>query len=218
MGLGAIWIPQDKTHDVFSSIRKIKQNHGLSRTFEVKWTKVSPGKIDFYKDLIRFFFSNSDINFRAVLIPDKTILDHSTYGQTHDDWYYKMYFTLIKLLLSQTNSYYIYLDIKDTIGPKKWEKLRQVLCNNLYDFSRDIIKRIQGVHSHEVEILQLTDLLIGAVVYANRGDFKSKAKFELIELIKKESGFSLTQTTILGEKKFNIFKWDPSVKNNRGSL
>ncbi|MFA5519574.1 MAG: DUF3800 domain-containing protein [Spirochaetota bacterium] len=216
MGLGAIWVPREKTSQIFKDIREIKVKHNLSSKFEIKWTKVSPGKIDFYKEIINYFFSNSDLKFRSVLIPDKSILNHSAYAQSHDDWYYKMYFILIKLLLSHSNSYYIYLDIKDTKGSKKWRKLRDVLCNNLYDFSRDIIKRIQGVHSNEVEILQLTDLLLGALVYTNRGIYTSSAKMELIDLLKLKSGFSLTQTTILGEQKFNIFKWEPS-SDSRGS-
>jgi hypothetical protein len=38
----------------------------------------------------------------------------------------------------------------------------------MYDFRRDILKPIQTVRSHEVQILQLCDILLGAVSYATR--------------------------------------------------
>lgn len=55
-------------------------------------------------------------------------------------------------------------------------KLEEVLRNDKYDFSKEIIKKVQQVRSHEVEILQLTDLLIGATAYSNRGLENSKPK------------------------------------------
>ena len=49
------------------------------------------------------------------------------------------------------------------------EHLHEIICNNMYDFRHEIVERMQLVRSHEVELLQLADLLIGAVAYANRG-------------------------------------------------
>ena len=58
----------------------------------------------------------------------------------------------------------------------------------------------------------MIDILLGAVTYANRvfpDDFqKSRAKLELIDLIRKRSGYSLARTTLLRESKFNILIWE----------
>ena len=59
----------------------------------------------------------------------------------------------------------------------------------------------------EVEILQLTDLLIGAISYINRDLSNSKAKVKLVEYIKTRSGYSLTKSTLLKEHKFNLLNW-----------
>jgi hypothetical protein len=88
-------------------------------------------------------------------------------------------------------------------------KLHEVLCNSQYDFDRRIVERVQQVRSHDVEQIQLADLLIGAVSHINRIEGGSRAKRELITRIKKRSGYSLTKTTLLGESKFNIFHWSP---------
>ena len=101
----------------------------------------------------------------------------------------------------------LYLDIKDTLSAPKIAKLRDVLCDNLYDFSREIIERIQTVRSHEVEQLALADLLVGAVAYANRGLSGSSAKERLVERMRQRSNYRLTLTTLLQEDKVNLFRW-----------
>ena len=63
------------------------------------------------------------------------------------------------------------------------------------------------MRSHEVELLQLADLLIGAVSYANRGLTTSPAKLAVIEDVRRRSGYRLTRTTLLQEDKVNLFRW-----------
>ena len=60
--------------------------------------------------------------------------------------------------------------------------------------------------------MQLVDILIGAVGYENRkfpAEFeKSAAKQNIIELIKKRSGYTMRKTTLLREEKLNLLAWD----------
>lgn len=207
MVLGAVWCPLEKAHDISLRIREIKIHHGLKPGFEIKWTKVSPAKTRFYLDLLDYFFDNIDLHFRTLIVSDKSKLCHDAFCQSHDDWYYKMYFEMLKIILSPDSNYRIYLDYKDTRGAVKVRKLHDVLCNNLYDFSRDIIERVQIVRSHEIEILQIADLLIGAISYTNRGLSGNEAKNLLVDRARKRSRYSLTRTTLLRENKFNIFVW-----------
>lgn len=209
MVLGAVWCALDKVREVAGRLKEIKRNNGLDPRFEVKWTKVSPGKRDAYLDLIDYFFDDDDLHFRGLIAPKKK-LDHGAFQQTHDDWYYKMYFDMLKILFEPHSRYRVYVDIKDTRGGEKIAKLHDVLCNNMYDFSRSIIERIQLMHSHEFEILQLTDLLVGAVSYANRNEPKNQGKVAIVERIRERSGYSLTKTTLIRENKVNLFHWEAS--------
>lgn len=207
MVLGAVWCSQEKTRKIAEEIRNIKIQHNLPPKFEIKWTKISPAKIEFYLDIVDYFFGHEDLAFRALVIPDKSKLRHKDFQQEHDVWYYKMYFNLLKVILEPNCKYCIYLDIKDTQSIAKVKKLHDVLCSNIYDFNRNIIQRIQAVHSYEVEQIQLTDLLIGVVSYINRNQIRSQAKKALVDQVKEKSGYSLTQSTLLREKKCNIFIW-----------
>ena len=116
MVLGAVWCPLDKAKEISVRIREIKALHKLSSDFEIKWIKVSPAKERFYLDLMDYFFDDDDLHFRALIVPDKSMLRHNDFGQSHDDWYYKMYFDMLKVILSPSANYRIYLDIKGAEG------------------------------------------------------------------------------------------------------
>ncbi|HAG85827.1 MAG TPA: DUF3800 domain-containing protein [Cyanobacteria bacterium UBA12227] len=208
MVLGAVWCPLDKVQEIAVSLREIKQHHGLKTDFEIKWSKVSPAKVKLYLDILDYFFENSNLYFRALIVDDKSKLKHKIYNQSHDDWYYKMYFNLLKVIFYPQSHYRVYLDIKDTNSAKKVSKLHDILANNSLDFSKQIIERIQTVRSHEVEILQLTDLLIGTISYANRSLTDSYAKQALVQRMRDRSNYCLTKTTLYRENKVNLFRWE----------
>lgn len=209
MVLGALWCEKEKAHEIAKRLREIKVQHELPPGFEAKWTKISPARKDFYLALLDYFFDDDDIHFRAVVI-DKTQLDHPRFGQDHDTWYYKMYFELLRFLIDPQAEHYIYLDIKDTRGGAKIAKLQEVLGNDAYDFDRQIIKPIQQVRSNQVEQVQLVDLLVGAISYANRGLAGNSAKAAFVERLRERSGHVLTKSTLLREQKVNIFVWKAS--------
>lgn len=213
MVLGAVWCPQDKLKEINNRIKDIKEKHGVSSTSELKWTKVGPKKETLYTELVNYFFDNQNLHFRCLVVPEKGELDHNRYNQSHDDWYYKMYFDMLKVIFNPDDIYEVYVDIKDSNSSTKSRKLREVCRNDIYDFSGKVIKRIQPIRSHEVQIMQLVDVLIGAVAYENRrfpnGFIGSKTKKKLIDLIKTRSKYKLTKTTLLREDKVNIFVWRP---------
>lgn len=206
MVLGAVYCPEEALGDINQHLRTLKRKHSIPEQIEIKWTKVSPSRLNFFLDVIDYFFAEQLLRFRSVVI-DKNQLNHDEHTQTHDDFYYKMYFLLLSRILQPKNNYKIYLDIKDTLSATKVEKLHDVLSKNMLDFDRNIIKRIQNVRSHEVGVLQLSDLLIGAIQFANRDDVGSEAKRTVVERIRGHSSYSLSKSTLPTEKKLNIFHW-----------
>jgi len=209
MVLGGLWCPLDKRKAISKRINEIKKRHGLSNNFEIKWTKVSPAKLDFYLDIIDYFFDDDDLHFRC-LVASKEGLNHKKFKHSHDDWYYKMYFGMLKAIFNPNDKYRIYLDIKDTKSATKIDNLHLILCNNIHDFNRDIIDRVQTVRSHEIGIMQITDILVGAMCYLNRDVNSSDAKHKIIQRIQERSNYSLKKSTLYKEEKFNIFIWTPS--------
>jgi len=133
MVLGAIHCPASKKDEIFLRIDELKRKYDLipkhnkhpkeNRTYyEIKWNKVSKSQIDFYRDVIDYFFDDDDLSFRVLVVPDKSLLDYEKYGHTHDTFYYKMYFSMLKAILQPEFGHNIYIDIKDMITIRKLSK------------------------------------------------------------------------------------------------
>jgi hypothetical protein len=209
MALGAVWCPHNIHHALARGLKEIRKAHGLPSNFEIKWRKVSKAKVSFYLDVVNFFFDNPDLRYRGVVVPDKGMLDHQRFEQTHDDFYYKMWFLHLARLLSDQERFRIYIDIKDAHGAAKVRKLHEVLRNNRVDFDEEIVEWIQTVRSHDTPLIQLADLLTGAVSYANRRLDTNEAKTQVIALIRQRSGHTLQKTTLMRETKFNLLLFTP---------
>lgn len=193
MVLGALCSKTLDARKISKAIKALKIKHALSPTFEIKWTKVSPAKIDFYSDLLHYFYNEPTLRFRALIVPDKLQLRHDNFNQDHDTWYYKMFYRLLEAMLHSSDRYRIYLDNKDTKSGEKVKTLHHILSDNY----GNVIDKIQNVRSHEIEQIQLVDLLIGCVLGANRGT-SSPAKQHLIDTM---SQF------FTHDKKIDIFRW-----------
>lgn len=214
MVLGAVWCPKENRHEINERIKQIKVQNGIPAKAELKWTKIAPAKLQVYIDLIQYFFEEKNLHFRGLLVPDKRKLNHRAYNQTHDEWYYKMYFGMLKAMLIPTERYNIFIDIKDTHSSKKAQKLCQVISNSMYDFSKSIVKQVKPIRSEEVQIMQITDVLIGAFGFHNRffsdNGHRSEAKQKIVRLIQEKSGYTLQKSTLLREDKLNLFVWKAS--------
>lgn len=218
MVLGAVWCLRDRVPEISQRLRELKIEHGLARPadyragqhpFELKWQKVSPARLPYYLRVVDYFFDDDDLHFRGVVITEKDRLRHTDFRQDHDTWYYKMCFTLLEPIIDPQQRYHIYLDIKDTRSEQKRRKLEEVLRNSRRDFTGRIVERVQQIRSHESELMQLADLLIGAICYHNRGLATSAAKGEVVRRIQQRSSKSLRETTWLREPKINLLRWAP---------
>jgi hypothetical protein len=185
---------QVKLHS--KNIRQLKEKHHVY--YETKWSGLSKSAYPLYNDLIEYFFA-TDLQFRAIVI-DKDKLKHDEFGQNHDDFYYKMYFQLLSKKLYPECNYNIYLDIKDTRSAKKVNGLKDFLNKNYIT-----VRNLQNIRSHESELMQLTDIITGALSYHLRGLNKVIAKNKLIEKIQQHSKQPLTRSTSVDQEKFNLF-------------
>lgn len=203
MVLGCVYCLKKDVRYISNKIKQIKRSYGLSPNTEIKWTKVSNSKLDMYKELIDLLY-NEDLSFRGWVAHDKKSLDHELFHQTYDDWYYKMYYYLLNYIVTESIiDYNIYLDIKDSRSVMKNRKLAEIL--NKYNIFN--VKKVQSIRSDEVQLMQLADVIIGAIGYDNRELKSSNAKCELVKYIENKFDVSFLLNTSKNNKKFNIFHW-----------
>jgi len=210
MLIGAISCPDNEVKQSHQELLEIMRKHRAA--WELKWVKVNRPRIALYKELVDYFFDNPKLKFRAWIVENKSALNHEFFNQgSHDSFYYKMYFYMLKPLLQRPNRYHIYLDKKDTRSAVKVRELGEVLRNANYDRSGLLVSRLQTVESHDVPLLQLVDLLIGALAYRHRPAVMKigGAKYELMQHIAHRYGGDLVGNTPPWDTKFNFYTFTP---------
>ena len=118
-----------------------------------------------------------------------------------------MLYTVLDPIIDPKQRYRIYLDIKDTRSEERRAKLEEVLRNARYDFRGQVVERVQQIRSHESRLLQMTDLLIGAIGYHNRHLTGNAGKVAVVRRIQRKSDWPLDSTTWLRDPKLSLLRW-----------
>ena len=208
MFIGAVYCPKNKVKKINEYIKHLKENYNLSNKIELKWNKIDKKTEKLYVDVINYFFNQDYLKFRVIVI-DKTILNHDKFNQTENEFYHKVYYEMLQYTISPENSYNIYPDIKDTNSYHYLQIMMNFLRRKIGDHNYQTIKKVQPIRSYESPILQINDILIGALSYYYRKLNTNDSKLRVIEEIKKLYNGPLDQTSSYSNTKFNIFVWIP---------
>ena len=206
MLIGAVYCPKNKVKKVNEYIEHLKENYNISNKIELKWNKIDKKTEKLYLDIINYFFNNDDLKFRVIVI-DKTKLDHEKYNQTENEFYHKAYYEMLKYIIIPGNSYNIYPDIKDTNSYYYHQVMLDYLRIKMQDTNKRTIRKVQPIRSYEAPILQINDILIGALSYHYRNLSKNSVKLNIISEIRKLYQNDLNETSYCSNTKFNIFIW-----------
>ena len=154
LSIGGIWIPAEERENIKLHIKSLKKDFDVWG--EVKWNKVSSGKLDFYKSLISYFFENENMRFRTILVDGSRINLMQFHNNDAELGFYKFYYQLIHHWILDFNNYTVFVDLKTNRLPDRLVVLQRVL--NYANLSSKIVN-IQSLPSREVTLIQLTDLL-----------------------------------------------------------
>lgn len=197
--IGGIWIPAPKRQEVKTFIGNLKNKYGLHG--EMKWNHICPKSVEMYKELVNMFFDDNQIRFRAICIKSAKV-NHARFNAGNGELgFYKFYFQLIHHWMLMGNSYQIFVDYKTNGYQHRVQELGTILNNA----STAELIQIQALPSEESALIQLADVLTGAVASAfNSQRTKSKAKQSIRDLIEKRMGHGIKGTSA-DETKFNVF-------------
>ena len=201
MFIGSLWLPAELRQEAKAAIKNIRKKHALWG--EIKWIKVSRQKLPFYMDLLDVFFAfGMDMRFRAIAI-DCNSYKASYHNNDNELGFYKFYYQLLHHWILDYNEYRIFCDKKSNRKVDRLHILKNCLsCSNILSN----ISIVQMLHSHEVALIQICDLLLGITSSKlNEHLTPGSAKELLVEHVERKlnRGISPTSRT---ELKFNIFK------------
>lgn len=206
MGLGAISCIEQKKEETVDMIHRIKDYYGYSFR-EIKWSSITANQVSMIKTLIDYFFACPHLSFRAIVIPNKREVASTKTPEQFDEWYYKMYYQLLVVLLDRyPRGNNIFIDRKDSQGKAKIKKLFQVLSTATN--GEEAVDGIVEIDSQCSDLLQLSDLFTGLLVHYRRGLAKrgNLAKASITNHL--TSRVSIAKSTPPDEQKFNIFYWE----------
>ncbi|MCP4230766.1 MAG: DUF3800 domain-containing protein, partial [bacterium] len=86
--LGGVWFETEQREFLKDKIKEIQCKHG--KFYEMKWKSVSDAKIDYYLDIVRYFFDN-DIRFRSIIIDSEKIDLIKFHSDDSELAFYKFY-------------------------------------------------------------------------------------------------------------------------------
>lgn len=200
--IGGIWLNSENRDRFKTAIHNLRDLHKIGGEF--KWTKVSPSKKDFYKDLLIWFFEQGeDLRFRCIAIDHKEV-DLIRFHQSDQELgFYKFYYQMLHHWIHSFNSYQIFCDFKRNRFRDRLHTLQACLSHSNL---AAVIETVQAVRSKESVMIQLSDFLVGAVAASLNGRLaKGSAKAEIVSVLEASIGHKIAGTALC-EKKFNIFK------------
>jgi len=212
--IGAIACPRDQKREVVRRIHCLKAKHKAHGEFG--WKRLSPNRRDFYWDLLELF-KTSELTFRCLTV-DRSLLDHDTFnGGDSELGFYKMYYQMLVHWMKPGCHYHMYLDWQQNKNQSRFSDLHDNLSRKLS--GRAKVECLEPVSSHNQPLIELTDLLIGAVGYYwnNRHlvDGASKIKTEFCQVLAQSVQLhDLRANTYASKDKFSLFNFTGTPKHD----
>ena len=195
--IGSIWIKAEDRPAHKTAIKLIREHHQVGGEF--KWTRLSPSRVEFYTEIVDWFFGASEARFRIIVLP-VIELDDKLHKYDNELAFYKFYYQVLHHWILDHNNYRIFVDTRTNRLHERLKTLER--CLNYANLTSEVT--IQALPSDELDLIQVADVLIGAVGYSFHGRKESKAKLQVVEAIKKKIGGEI-RTTRKTEEKFNVF-------------
>jgi hypothetical protein len=219
MVLGGIIIPQDNLDTFNLTMQKFRNEQNMHA--ELKWSKVSDGKLNEYKVFVDYFFALNNTNriHFACLVIDTTQLNHKKYSGDKETGFYKFYYQLLLHCfaagyLSETNDvrFIIHLDYRNS--KYKLSDLKDILNNGIKKKMKITTNRVislEAVDSKKTEVLQVADIVLGAIGFVKNGyDLiigSKQSKINLSQYISKGANSDLKANTAYGITRFKIWNF-----------
>lgn len=201
MTIGSLWIPADIRKSAKQKILNIREKH--QKFGEIKWSKVSPAGMEFYKDLIDFFFAyGKEMRFRCIAVEADNV-NWTIHSGDKELGFYKFYYQMLHHWILDFNEYAIFCDHKSNAHKREMTELKNCLANA--NLSSEI-SNVQSLASRNLVLMQMADLLLGIASARLNGTTQAEsAKEQLIQYVEKKLDRELCPTW-KDEQKFNIFK------------
>lgn len=221
MVLGGIVIPKTLLQVFNDSMALFRDQQRMHA--ELKWQKVSNQKLSEYRCFVDHFFAlnnSKQAYFNSLIVDSHQVHNHEFNQGSREVGFYKFYYQLLlhcfgHKLCSHDPGAKIHVIMDHRTTSYRLEDLRQILNNGMksrYGISTRPFITVEPRDSKESEVLQINDILLGAVGFQKNGLHliagSRPAKIELANYIAKEAGLpNLKESTPRSQKRFTIWNF-----------
>jgi hypothetical protein len=212
--IGGVIVPSSVAKEITAEI----QNHKKHPSSELKWNRLDSRKIKLYEAVLKSFLDRrtaKKLHFHCIVIDNEKVdYDYSS-GSVDLGFNKFIYQILLKFArLYSPRMLYVYPDERRT--PQTGAQFRDVL-NNGAAIHREIqcrpFKLVEFHKSVLTPLIQLADMLIGAVAYEVNGHNlqpnANSGKLAFLEALKSGTGISsFHSSTRFAEKTFTVWHFD----------
>jgi hypothetical protein len=216
--LGGLVLDARELPSIEADLLAVRKKH-RKETSEVKWSKCRSGNLRFYKDFLQVFFDRAvkdELHFHCMYIDTHTF-NHARYNLGDAEiGFNKLIFQLLLHKFGrrygESSPLFVYLDHRDAKDDPEAIRpmLNSALARDWNNHSRPF-RGLQFRKSHKCELIQLNDLLIGAVGFRKNGRHHSpdtaKHKRELALHIVKELLKVEPYPELVRAKRFTMWKF-----------
>lgn len=202
--IGGLWLAKQDRVRFKQAIHDLRNKHKIGGEF--KWQKISPSRQAFYNELIDWFFEQNDnLRFKCIAVEHQKVNLLKYHGSDQELGFYKFYYQMLHHWVLDWNEYAVFCDFKSNREPNRLRVLQKCLeASNLSSH----ISSVQSIRSKESVLVQLVDVLTGAVAAKLNSALNPKgAKQYIVKKIEDRLKRSIRHTA-KGEQKFNVFVID----------
>lgn len=198
--IGGLWLESARREHLKARIGELRERHRVRGEF--KWQKVSPSRESFYLDLVELFFGEP-MRFRAIVLAAQEMDAVRFHDADTELMFYKFYYQMLHHWILGQNTYRIFVDVRTNRVRGRVRTLERVLRNANLTAE---IACVQALPSRELDVMQLADVLVGAVGFHFNGGGTSAAKGAVVSRIEEHLDHPIRPTS-RAEQKFNIFRF-----------
>ena len=199
--IGSVWMTKAIRLELSEKINILRRQYNVWG--EIKWSKVSPSKIEFYKCLIDLFCESGKMPYFRCICVDSRKVDNEEFNSGDGELgFYKFYYqVLYHWINANPITCRVFCDIKENRDKKRL----RTLFNCLQNTTNGVVESVQALRSSDTPMLQFCDFLLGMASAKLNNTVKEKsAKFELIAYFEDKLGSEI-RSTDQHVRKYNVF-------------
>lgn len=222
--VGGICVRGPAIPALHANIEAFRAQHNMNA--ELKWTKISNQKCEEYKALVDLFFAlnnSNHLHFHALIF-DSHQANHAKYNKGDSDvglskLYYQLLVHKFARLYPNEIGMSVCVDHRNSSTPLN--DLREMINSTLardHAIPHRPIKQLVSMDSCDDDLLQINDVILGAVCAARNGKHLLQetraSKKEIAEKVLSMSGLtSFDQDSPRGVSRFSVWNFRPRPRN-----